>query len=50
MYKRQPDDTVYLAGESTNEYEFEKSFAVDNKVVSIVSVLVVMLVLLFTFN
>ena len=44
------DETVYLAGESTNEYEFEKSFAVDNKVVSIVSVLVVMLVLLFTFN
>ena len=48
--KYYPDDTVYLAGESTNEYEFEKSFAVDNKVVSIVSVLVVMLVLLFTFN
>ena len=48
--KYYPDETVYLAGESTNEYEFEKSFAVDNKVVSIVSVLVVMLVLLFTFN
>ena len=48
--KYYPDESVYLAGESTNEYEFEKSFAVDNKVVSIVSVLVVMLVLLFTFN
>ena len=48
--KYYPDENVYLAGESTNEYEFEKSFAVDNKVVSIVSVLVVMLVLLFTFN
>ena len=34
--KYYPDENVYLAGESTNEYEFEKSFAVDNKVVSIV--------------
>ena len=33
--KYYPDENVYLAGESTNEYEFEKSFAVDNKVVSI---------------
>lgn len=48
--KYYPDGNVYLAGESTNEYDFEKSFAVDNTVVSIVSVLVVMVVLLFTFN
>mgnify|MGYP004514066211 FL=1 len=48
--KYYPDGQVYLAGQSTNEYDFEKSFAVDNKVVSIVSVLVVMVVLLFTFN
>ena len=45
-----PDGQVYLAGNSTNEYDFEKSFAVDNTVVSIVSVLIVLLVLLFTFN
>ena len=45
-----PDQKVYLAGDSTNEYDFEKSFAVDNKVVSIVSILVVMVVLLFTFK
>jgi len=45
-----PDGSVYLAGDSTNEYDFEKSFARDNRVVSIVSVLVVMAVLLFTFN
>ena len=45
-----PGEKVYLAGDSTNEYEFEKSFAVDNKVVSIVSILIVMAVLLFTFN
>ena len=45
-----PDGSVYLAGDSTNEYDFEKSFARDNRVVSIVSILVVMAVLLFTFN
>ena len=45
-----PDQKVYLAGDSTNEYDFEKSFAVDNRVVSIVSILVVMVVLLFTFK
>ena len=48
--KYYPDGPVYLAGNSTNEYDFEKSFAVDNTVVSIVSVLIVLLVLLFTFN
>ena len=48
--KYYPDERVYLAGNSTNEYDFEKSFAVDNKVVSIVSILIVMVVLLFTFN
>ena len=45
-----PGQQVYLAGDSTNEYDFEKSFAVDNKVVSVVSILVVMVVLLFTFK
>ena len=48
--KYYPDEPVYLAGNSTNEYDFEKSFAVDNTVVSIVSVLIVLLVLLFTFK
>ena len=44
--KYYPGEKVYLAGDSTNEYEFEKSFAVDNKIVSIVSILIVMPVLL----
>ena len=48
--KYYPGERVYLAGDSTNEYDFEKSFARDNQVVSIVSVLIVMAVLLFTFN
>ena len=44
-----PDGNVYVAGNSTNEYDFKKSFSTDNMVVSIVSLLIVLLVLLFTF-
>ena len=43
-----PDGNVYVAGDSTNEYDFQKSFARDNTVVSIVSIRIV-LVVLFTF-
>ena len=45
-----PDGNVYVAGNSTNEYDFKKSFATDNAVVSIVSILIVLVVLLFTFK
>ncbi len=45
-----PDGNVYVAGDSTNEYDFQKSFARDNTVVSIVSILIVLMVLLFTFQ
>ena len=45
-----PKKTVYVVGNSTNQYEFEKSFRVDNVVVSVVSILIVLVVLLFTFK
>ena len=45
-----PKGNVYVVGNSTNQYEFQKSFQVDNIVVSIVSILIVLVVLLFTFN
>ncbi len=45
-----PDGNVYVAGNSSTEYDFEKSFARDNTVVSIVSLLIVLVVLLFTFK
>ena len=45
-----PDGNVYVAGDSTNEYDFKKSFSRDNAVVSIVSLLIVLVVLLFTFK
>ena len=35
-----PDGSVYVAGAFTNEYDFQKSFARDNTVVSIVSILI----------
>ena len=41
---------MLVAGDSTNEYDFEKSFSRDNTVVSVVSILIVLVVLLFTFN
>ncbi len=45
-----PDGDVHVAGDSTNEYDFQKSFARDNTVVSIISILIVLVVLLFTFQ
>lgn len=48
--KHYPKGNVYLVGESTTEYDFQKSFATDNIVVSIVSILIVLVVLLFTFK
>ena len=45
-----PKGDVYVVGNSTNQYEFKNSFEVDNVVVSVVSILIVLVVLLFTFN
>ena len=43
------DGNVYVAGESTSQYDLKKTFAIDNTVVSVVSILAVLAVLLFTF-
>ena len=48
--KYYPDEAVYVAGNSTTEYDFQKAFARDNLVVSVVSILIVLVVLLFTFK
>lgn len=45
-----PDENIYVVGESTIEYDFKKSFEKDNLVVTIVSILIVLVVLLFTFK
>lgn len=45
-----PEGNVYVVGNATTEYDFEKSFRHDNAVVSIVSILIVLVVLLFTFK
>lgn len=43
-------DDVLVAGESTSQYDLNKTFARDNTVVSVVSILAVLVVLLFTFK
>ncbi|MBQ9187953.1 MAG: MMPL family transporter [Clostridia bacterium] len=48
--KYYPDASVYMAGNSTNGYDFKKSFARDNTVVGVLSILIVLGVLLFTFQ
>ncbi len=48
--EKYPDGRVYVVGNSTNAYEFKKSFARDNVVVSVMSILIVLVVLLFTFK
>ena len=45
-----PDGDVWLAGDSTSEYEFKKTFDTDNTVVSVISVLIVLVLLLFTYR
>jgi len=45
-----PDGNLYLVGNSTVDQDFKSSFATDNLVVSIVSILIVLVVLLFTFQ
>ena len=45
-----PDGNVYVVGNATTEYDFQKSFSRDNTVVSVVSILIVLVVLLFTFK
>lgn len=45
-----PGEQIYLVGESTTEYDFQKSFARDNVVITILSILIVLGVLLFTFK
>lgn len=45
-----PDGEVHVVGNVTTEMDFKESFGRDNIVVSIVSILIVLVVLLFTFK
>ncbi|MCM1087675.1 MAG: MMPL family transporter [Muribaculaceae bacterium] len=42
--------TILVCGESVSQYDLQKTFARDNMVVNVVSILVVLVVLLFTFK
>ena len=43
-------DQVYLVGDSTSDYDLSTSFAQDNVMISVLSVVFVIIVLLFTFQ
>lgn len=43
-------DSVYLVGDSTSDYDLSVSFARDNIMISVLSVVFVIIVLLFTFQ
>jgi len=48
--KYYPDGKVLLCGNCVSQYDLKNTFARDNKVVNIMSILVVLVVLLFTFK
>ncbi len=43
-------DKIYVVGESVSQYDLKKCFARDNTVTSVISILAVLVVLLFTFK
>lgn len=48
--KYYPDGNVYVVGDSTVEQDFKNSFGTDNLIITVVSILIVLVVLLFTFK
>ena len=48
--KYYPEGDVYVVGNPTSEYDFQKTFSRDNMVISILTLLIVLAVLLFTFK
>lgn len=43
-------EDVYVVGNATSEYDFQKTFSRDNKVISVLTIVIVLGVLLFTFK
>ncbi|WP_029231012.1 efflux RND transporter permease subunit [Butyrivibrio sp. VCB2006] len=44
------EDKIYVVGESVSQYDLKKCFSRDNTVTSVISILAVLVVLLFTFK
>ncbi len=44
------DGEIFVIGESTSQYDLQKTFSRDNTVVTVISILAVLVVLLFTFK
>ena len=45
-----PEGDVYVVGNATSEYDFQKTFSRDNIVISVLTILIILVVLLFTFK
>ena len=45
-----PDGEVYVVGNPTSEYDSQKTFSRDNIVISVLTIMIVLVVLLFTFK
>jgi len=48
--KYYPEGSVYVIGNATSEYDFQKTFSRDNTVITVLTLLIVLSVLLFTFK
>ena len=48
--KHYEEDKIYVVGESVSQYDLKKCFSRDNTVTSVISILAVLIVLLFTFK
>ena len=48
--KYYPEDQIWVVGNSVSEYDLQKCYARDSKITSIISILAVLIVLLFTFK
>ena len=48
--KYYPEDQIWVVGNSVSEYDLQKCYSRDSKITSIISILAVLIVLLFTFK
>ena len=50
IYKYYPEDSSYLVGDSTSDFDLSSSFVGDSNLISVLTALFVIIILVFTFN
>ena len=50
IYKYYPEESSYLVGDSTSDYDLSSSFVGDSNLISVLTALFVIVILVFTFN